>query len=513
MNWGEGYVTEIEYSTSYFAKLAPRFAEATLTLQGHETRGLGRPNYLELGFGQGLSLNIHAAANEGGYWGTDFNPVHYLGAREMADAGGADLTLFEQSFDQLVEREDLPGFDLIVLHGIWSWVSPHNMDVMVDIMRRHLKPGGTVYLSYNNGVGWAPVAPLRELMAQRRKLLGPRPDPAEDIRDGLRFAHTLEQAGARYFEALPEVKGWLDQMTQQKPNYLVHEYFNEHWYLVSFPQLVEKLGEAKLEFADTADPLMSVEELALSEQAGKLVNGIDNRVLREMTLDYFRMTRLRSDFFQRGTRPIRPGELMERLGALYFIPIADPEKTSMTVNTHHGQVSLKEELYQPLIGLLAERGYTPITFAELAEGMKGHASITQLRKMLLTLMGLDRIAAAHPPESRQAVKGRCERLNRHMLEMNAKWAGFTHLASPITGGGVAVSLFEQLFLLARLRGMKTHEQWANFAQARLDTQEKQVIADGNPITDRGKSLDYLATRARELSTERLPILQGLGVAD
>jgi len=85
---------------------------------------------------------------------------------------------------------------------------------------------------------------------------------------------------------------------------------------------------------------VAVEELVLSDQAARLVNDIDNRVLREMTLDYFRMTHLRSDIFQRGIRPIRAGELLDRLGALHFLPIADPEQTSMVVNTHHGKVSL-----------------------------------------------------------------------------------------------------------------------------------------------------------------------------
>jgi hypothetical protein len=45
------------------------------------TRGLAAPSskslrYPELGFGQGLSLLIHAAATRGEYWGTDFNPTH-----------------------------------------------------------------------------------------------------------------------------------------------------------------------------------------------------------------------------------------------------------------------------------------------------------------------------------------------------------------------------------------------------------------------------------------------------
>jgi hypothetical protein len=59
--------------------------------------------------------------------------------------------------------------------------------------------------------------------------------------------------------------------------------------------------------------------------------------------------------------------------------------------------------------------------------------------------------------------------------------------------------------------MKTHEQWADFAQARLDTQDKHVIDDGEPITGREKSLEYLTTRARDMDAERLQMLQGLGV--
>ena len=73
MSWGEGYVTEIEYATGYFSKPGPRFTHGVLTLQGAEARGLESPTYLELGFGQGLTLNLHAAANLGDWWGTDFN--------------------------------------------------------------------------------------------------------------------------------------------------------------------------------------------------------------------------------------------------------------------------------------------------------------------------------------------------------------------------------------------------------------------------------------------------------
>ena len=60
---------------------------------------VGRPlRYLELGYGQGLSLNIHAAATDGEFWGTDFNPVQVANARELASASGAHVKLLDASF-------------------------------------------------------------------------------------------------------------------------------------------------------------------------------------------------------------------------------------------------------------------------------------------------------------------------------------------------------------------------------------------------------------------------------
>ncbi len=513
MSWGEGYVTEIEYATGYFAKLAPRFAQTVLTLQGVETRGLEAPTYLELGFGQGLSLNLHAAANRGEWWGTDFNPCHVLGAAALAQAAGGDLHLLDDSFEQLAQREDLPQFDMIGLHGIWSWISERNIDNIVAILARRLKPGGTVYLSYNNLTGWAALAPLRELLARRRILLGAAADPVADIKDGLQFAQTLVAAQARYFEAVPIAKAWLEQLTNQDPNYLVHEYFNADWKLMSFPEILERLGDAKLGFAGTADPLKAVEEVALSDDARGLMAGLaNNPTLREMVLDYFTMTQLRSDYFQRGVRGIPACDLSARLGALRFIPSADPTAIPMKVKTHRGEVPLNEALYAPLIELLVKHGYSPITFAEIAAALAGHANETQLRKMLLTLIGTDRLAPAHPADITTAVAERTRRLNNYLLERGGKWSGVSHLASPVTGGGVGVTVLDQAFLHARQQGRGTPREWADEVLTRLESAGRRIIHQGEELTDRDRTLSYLIAEANSLAAARLPILGGLGLA-
>ena len=41
------------------------------------------------------------------------------------------------SFAEFLSRDDLPDFDFITLHGIYSWVSPENRRTIVEFIRRN----------------------------------------------------------------------------------------------------------------------------------------------------------------------------------------------------------------------------------------------------------------------------------------------------------------------------------------------------------------------------------------
>ena len=70
-------------------------------------------------------------------------------ARQLAVASGADIDLYEDSFEDFARRTDLPPFDHIGLHGVWSWISDRNRTVIVGFIQRKLKPGGVLYVGYN----------------------------------------------------------------------------------------------------------------------------------------------------------------------------------------------------------------------------------------------------------------------------------------------------------------------------------------------------------------------------
>src|SRR5262245_665475 len=99
-----GYITEIGYTHNYVPELAPAQLFLALLNGGVAARPPRPLRYLELGFGQGLSLAIHAAACPGEYWGVDINPKHVANARAMATASGSDLRVLDDAFADLLSR-------------------------------------------------------------------------------------------------------------------------------------------------------------------------------------------------------------------------------------------------------------------------------------------------------------------------------------------------------------------------------------------------------------------------
>src|SRR3546814_15482703 len=115
--WNAGNVSEVEYIYGYCSELAPVRLKLALLSRGISHDVGDRPNYLELGFGPGLSLNINAATSSGQFFGTDFNPSQAAYAAQVARAGGKALRILHDSFEAFARRDELPQCDIIALHG------------------------------------------------------------------------------------------------------------------------------------------------------------------------------------------------------------------------------------------------------------------------------------------------------------------------------------------------------------------------------------------------------------
>jgi hypothetical protein len=516
MEWTSGYRADIDYTHGYYRELAPGLIDFGLLLAGlaPPTPTGANPTYLELGYGQGVSFNIEAAAAPGTYVGTDFNPVHAANAQSMARVSGADARVYDESFEELAARTDLPMFDYIVLHGIWSWVSDENRKIIVDIIRKKLKVGGAVYFSYNTFPGWATAMPLRHLMSLHSEAAGTEVQGMVGrIEGSIGFANKLAEVQARFFQANPLAKGRLDSIAGQNRNYLAHEYFNFYWTPMYFSEVNDWLSEAKLSYAAPASPLEHLDGFNFTAPQREVLNTFPAGVLRETVRDYLLNQQFRRDLFTRGARRLPPLERIEMLNNLRLTLTVPADEIPFEVDAGLGKVGLRPEIYRPVIEALAADNCSVKKLGDIAND-KDVAALPPgaLIECVAVLIGSGR---AHPAQSEaqaEAAKPASDKLNAYLCERARIGGDVTWLASPVIGAGVPVGRFEQMFIAARGKGLKKPEDWSKDAWEVLTRQNQSLIKEGQVLKTAEENLAELHTQAKTFAEKRLPILQRLGVA-
>ena len=316
-DWNEGYVTEIDYNFGYYSMLNPAFARLPLAMAG-----LACPRFrtaCELGFGQGLSTNLHAAASVTQWFGTDFNPSQAAFAQELAAASGARATLYDEAFADFCTRADLPDFDFIGLHGIWSWVSDENRASIVNFIRRKLRVGGVVYVSYNTLPGWSAFAPMQHLMMQYDVAMGAqgRGLPSR-IDDAISFAQKLLGANPGYGRLNPQIGERFKTIMGQNRQYLAHEYFNRTWDPMYFATMAQWLAPAKLRYACSSKYADHLDEANLTPEHRAFLAEVPDATLRESVRDFMMNQSFRTDYWVKGPRVLTE---VERADALQDIRI------------------------------------------------------------------------------------------------------------------------------------------------------------------------------------------------
>jgi SAM-dependent methyltransferase len=510
MDWTAGYVTEVGYIHGYYRELCPGVLRLACLSAGIAPPSTKPLRYLELGYGQGLSLNIHAAAIAGEFWGTDFNPTQVAHARALADASGSGVNLLDDSFAELAARQDLPEFDVIALHGIWSWISEENSRAIVDLIGRKLRVGGMLYISYNCLPGWSPMLPLRNLMKLHADFSGEGTGVVAKVDGALAFAQQVIDSGALYFRRNPAVGEWLKAIAGQNRNYLAHEYFNEDWRVTTFSEVAKWLDDAKLSFVASAHLLDHVGAVNLTAEGNKLLAGIKHPILWQSVRDYFVNQQFRRDVFIKGPRRLSGLEQHDIMRSEAFALTTHADDVPMKVMGALGEAKLQEQVYRPLIEVLAENDYAPKTVDQLAAHAQLKAMpMAQILQAILVLTGT---AHVHPAqETASASRSCCGALNRYLCE-RARSVGDIHfLASPVIGGGVFVPRFHQLFLLALQLGKKSEAEQAAFTWGLLSAQGQRGVKDGKVLETPEENIAELTEMARQFATKRLPVLRALAV--
>ena len=502
-DWSDGYITNTEYTSNFYPFLSPGSQNLALLLSGCLPVELSEGyTYCELGCGQGYSTAVLAAANPTGrFWGVDFNPTHIAGARKIKAAGGLDnLEYLEKSFGELADTTDLPAFDFIALHGVWSWINADNRAAIAAFLYARLKPGGVVCISYNALPGWSGTAPLRQLMveSQRHK---PEID-AGAVQQAVALAKRMKDLDAGYFKANPVAGLNLDSLLKSPMNYLIHEYFNRDWQPSYFSEVAADLRPAKLAFACSSDIVELFDQLCLTADALKLLQEQSDPITRETIRDFFRNTRFRRDLFTRGARKLQPAERAQMLNDLPMALVGQKPAFPLQITVPIGGLTLGPDPGARIVDLLAEG---PKTIAQLmtdpALGAQGQPMVFQVL-LMLAARGLVQAALPGPVDCHPA-----QRFNRAMLSQTVAAEAQT-LASPVLGNGVTVPKVDQMILAMMQDGVPPGPAAFMDHATRAGLQLNRAGPDG-PVAI--TSLVDVQMLLDEFATRRLPQYRSLKV--
>lgn len=500
-------MAEIDYTYGYYAELNPARIKLAFTANGLVAPDLATA--CELGFGQGLSTNIHAAASNVSWWGTDFNPSQAGFAQELGAITGAKV--YDEAFAEFCNRSDLPDFDFIALHGIWSWISDENRRVIADFARRKLKVGGVLYISYNTLPGWSTAAPLRHLMAQHKeKMSASGLGIFKQVEGALDFTDRLLTTNPLWARANPQIAERFKTFKPQNRHYLAHEYFNKDWHPMYFTDMAGYLEPAKLSFAASAHFNDYLDAINLTADHQALLKDIQDANFRQTVRDFMVSQQFRKDFWVKGPRRLNALERSESLRSQSVVLTTPRSDVPLKVKGLLGDATMAEAVYNPILDQLGD--HQPKTLGQLAPALKATGiTLPQIEQAILLLVGQGHVAPAQDTNTIAITKAKAHALNKVLMDKSRGSSDINYLASPVTGGGIPVNRFQQLFLLAQQSGHNTPDAWAKFTWVILGSQGQNLVKGGKALTTPDENIKELTEQAKTFNDKVMPINKALQI--
>jgi methyltransferase-like protein/2-polyprenyl-3-methyl-5-hydroxy-6-metoxy-1,4-benzoquinol methylase len=276
---------EIAYPTFPFSYTHPDRLATVATHFGMRPTPVERCRVLELGCSTGANLlSMAVTLPECEFVGIDLagRPIAQGKARVEA-LGLKNLTL--RHLDLLEMAPDYGKFDYIIVHGLYTWVTPEVRDQILAICKGSLQPQGIAYVSYNT----FPVCHFR-VMIREMMLFHNRDfhDPQQQMQQAIALLKLLANSHTKpqiYTKLLQEE---FERASKRSKEGLYHDELAEVFQPVYFYQFMEHAQRHELQFLGEAD-FFEMHTGGLTPQAKEVLDKIsDDIILREQYLDFMR---------------------------------------------------------------------------------------------------------------------------------------------------------------------------------------------------------------------------------
>ena len=507
--WSQGYFSETGYTYSYFGIMNPLRSRLAL-LNAHIHPPIIR-SCCELGYGQGLSINIHASASENKWIGTDFNPSQAYFSKTLGDKSGNGAISKDLDFKSFTEDPLLPNFDYICLHGVWSWVSEKNRREIIKFVSKKLNPGGLLYLSYNVTSGNAPMISARSAMKKQYDLLraeGVAFDQA--VKSAIAFTKEMFTSETIYKKAYPRMEKMLSDLTEKPSEYIAHEFLNENWTPMNFIDLASYCDDAKLTYAGSANYIDELDVVNFTELQITQLNKLRDRVHRENSKDILINRVFRNDYWVKGVKKITTQERFELFMDEHVI-FTRKDSTSLDYKVAGAlkKANLDHPIYAHLIERLKDQKVWKIRdlYSKLDEIYK--TNFDNFFQAIYILVGTNVIASCNSFQHAKTLYANTKGINDILLKDAIHNKSLMVLASPVLGGGLHMPWMDMMFTRAYLEGKG--KKLAQSVYENLQESNQKLQRDGQDIQSKSESLEVLGDLEKVYREDMLPFLKNLMV--
>jgi len=512
--WSQGYVTDVSYTNSYFRELSPLWLNYVAAAQGARPRPLADGfTHIDLGCGLGQSSVVLAGCfPQGRFYGVDFNPAHVDAAQHAAaQLGLTNVTFIERAFEELLEA-DLPQFDFITLHGIWSWIGESTRQAVARFVYAKLKPGGILYNSYNCLPGWAGDAPIRRLLLELGALH--QGDSATRAEKAAKDALELANLKQGYFRAQPGAVDQIAKLPKRQANYLAHEYLNAAWTTFYSIDVADEMAAAKLTYLGSATLMDNFLELLLNDAAGQHCRKQPTERLRQLAQDFLTGQRFRRDVFVRGHPRLGRAETARNLREQCFALPGPIEDFSDKAKVPRGEITFDPKAMEIIRAAVTQGS---VSLGEMMDGGAKGKGAVDLERTVLMLAAVGRLiptsAAFKPPRAaQQPAKVRVlGDINRKLVPLGRQTMTRQNLVSSQTGISLPLDPIDAI-ALARMEEGIPPAKLAEVVGAELKSRGIKINKDGKPIDDDKEAAARTQEIAGRFLSHQLPLLIRFGIA-
>jgi SAM-dependent methyltransferase len=419
-------------------------------------------SYCELGCGCGKTTSIVAAAYPYSECvGIDMNEEHIRIARRES-VGLSNIAFFDMPFEKALDL-DLPQFDFIVMHGVWSWISDSARADVIAFVKKFLKPECLFYISYDAMPGWSQLLPFHKIMSiytQNKDC-----SPSEKAIAAITYLQFLREHKSAFFENNPDAKLFLQTLERSDVRYIVHELFNRNLRPEYFCDVAADMRKAELTFVGNSVNIDNYHSM-MPEQFRKLLGTASDKISMETHRSIIQNDRFRRDIYARCEK----NQTEENNAAVYlenFLFGANRPISHLSLETKIGgyTVTLKPDPYLRIFEMLSE---DQLTIQEINRRLdrsddKINDTVENIENCVLTNQFDIFMKKTDTPKESNKIIFTSEYNRRQIIGWKEQYSKIVFVASDVTGDAFGISKKNSLILSAIHRFGLSKEQVVDYA--------------------------------------------------